>query len=54
MQVDDPALSFSMHALSGIMGMLFVGLLGKEDYIVQVSMVGGDAHAWVVRVTQCT
>jgi len=35
-QIDDPAGAFSIHGLSGIWGVMFVGLLAKEDYIIQV------------------
>ncbi|KAL6751395.1 putative ammonium transporter [Haematococcus lacustris] len=36
LQIDDPCQAFPMHGMAGIWGMLFVGLLGKESYIVQV------------------
>ena len=37
LQIDDPASAFSIHGLSGIWGVLFVGLLAKEQYVVDVS-----------------
>ena len=38
MQIDDPASAFSIHGLSGIWGVLFVGLLAKEQYVIDVSV----------------
>ena len=38
MQIDDPASALSIHGLSGIWGVMFVGLLAKEQYIVDVSI----------------
>ena len=35
-QIDDPAYAFPMHGCGGVWGTLFVGLLAKEDYVVQV------------------
>ena len=36
LKIDDPAYAFSIHGLSGIWGVLFVGLLAKEDYVVAI------------------
>ena len=40
-QIDDPAGAFAVHGLSGIWGVMFVGLLAKEQYVIDVS------HGWV-------
>eukprot|EP00955_Chlamydomonas_euryale_P011919 128073-Chlamydomonas_euryale.AAC.1 len=34
-QIDDPASSFAIHGLSGLWGMIFVGLLGRQEYILE-------------------
>ncbi|GAX83671.1 hypothetical protein CEUSTIGMA_g11096.t1 [Chlamydomonas eustigma] len=36
LQIDDPAGAFAIHGLSGIWGVMFVGLLAKEQYIIDV------------------
>ncbi|GBG72035.1 hypothetical protein CBR_g10970 [Chara braunii] len=35
-QYDDPLEAFQLHGGCGLLGVLFVGLLGKEDYVEQV------------------
>jgi ammonium transporter, Amt family len=35
-KVDDPVSAFPLHGMCGAWGLLFVGLLAKEDYISQV------------------
>ncbi|KAG1673174.1 hypothetical protein FOA52_015285 [Chlamydomonas sp. UWO 241] len=40
-KVDDPASSFSIHGLSGIWGMIFVGLLAKQEYILEAYSENG-------------
>ena len=39
-QFDDPAGAFAIHGLSGVWGVMFVGLLANGEYVDQVSGVG--------------
>eukprot|EP00798_Chlamydomonas_sp_ICE-L_P008506 gene8505-biopygen2713 len=44
LQIDDPAVAWSCHGISGIWGVLFVGFFAKEAYIQEVYQIAPGQH----------